>query len=295
MPKNRIPIETVALGLLLAAAPAWGAQVEGPRPAPAATPERPTPAAEARSASLSLDDVRGANVVLREDAATSVGALHDFVLDRETGALTRAELLVGGSGRVVPVQRLTWDAAAGRWVLAMTRAELERAPIFDLALLEAESPHGKPVPADTSAELPTTRRLVLASELAALRLRAKDLPVGTTNEVVLHAATPAVAFLRVTPERVQEDAPGTRLPTSLVIPWGACELRDATVPPSASAPALRVELKLRVERSEVLRAPAPSDAEGHRVRDAAYRAALYEHFGLEAPAYDERATATLPS
>jgi hypothetical protein len=231
----------------------------------------------------------------------NVGIVSNLVIDTQGQRITFASVHTEDGARAVPITSLAWDAASHAWVLA-NKDDLMKAKAFEPQRLDGlHGASASPAAAKKSAggtekaggeksgestggaeteqealkaSSADSGRYALATDCAKREVTGSDGRFGSAVGIVIEARTGQLAFLRVA-------ANGG----DVALPWSALQAKKTASPrdPQAYSVAMTKE---KLEGAPRLDKDATSN-----IDDAAFRAKLYEYFGVSAPAFDA-ATAT---
>ena len=134
--KNHTTIVLTAATLMVGAGACWSSALAGDPP----KPPRADPAAQSSSNAASIGEFHTASALLRKSAANAngevVGEFQDFIFDRGSGrieyALVKSGAVIGIGGRTiaVPYARLGYDTVSDRFLLDMTKEQIDREAEF---------------------------------------------------------------------------------------------------------------------------------------------------------------------
>lgn len=227
----------------------------------------------------------------------NVGIVSNLVIDTQGQRITFASVHTEDGARAVPITSLAWDAASHAWMLA-NKDDLMKAKAFEPQRLDGLHGGASASPAAAKKSSATEKsgekatggaeteqevlkassadsgRYALATDCAKREVAGSDGRFGQAVGIVIEARTGALAFLRVA-------ANGG----DVALPWSALQAKKTASPKDPQAYSVAMT-KEKLEGAPRLDKDATSN-----IDDAAFRAKLYEYFGVSAPAFDP-ATAT---
>lgn len=220
------------------------------------------------------------------DKREALGVLTDLVIDSQTQRITHAAVQADDGARALPIDHLNYDATQRVWTFAGDKAAMAKASAFDARRLDdlhvarAVGAHGEDASGSSSEQrkegdgrastkTADSGRYQLATLYARREVFADDARFAAGIGLILEAQSHTLAFLRA----VVADG-------DIAIPCAALQ------PPKAGAPHTTPHFTLALSKDKLAKAPRLGKDIDANLRERAFRAKLYEAFGVATPAYD---------